>query len=248
MDQQAPRPRKAPRTPAGRRRRLPAAAEVTSTVGTFPVVGLGASAGGLEALEVFFRHMPADSGMAFVVVTHQSPTHVSLLPELLGRCTTMLVRQATDGVALEANIVYTAPPNRYVSLQHGTMHLLEAPPGTNIRFPIDVFFCALAEDQQDSAIGIVLSGTSTDGTLGLRAIKDAFGMIMVQSVKSAEYDGMPQSALATGLVDYVLAPAEMPAQLQAYLTNPSPARRSACRGPLRGAPDHLPAVTAPYGA
>ena len=192
----------------------------------FPIVGIGASAGGLEALEAFFTHMPSDSGMAFVVVTHQPPQHVSLLPDLLGRRTTMPVRQASDGMTIAPNSVYIAPANRYLSVLHTTLHHLEATPGESLQFPIDVFFRALAEDQQGRAVGIVLSGTGTDGTLGLKAIKEAAGRTMVQNVQSAKYDGMPSSALAMGLVDYVLPPSDMPAQLIAAVQEPSLPKRA----------------------
>ena len=186
-----------------------------------PIVGIGASAGGLEALEAFFTHMPPDSGMAFVVITHQPPQHVSLLPDLLGKCTTMPVLKASDGMKIAPNSVYIAPSNTYLSVLHATLHELEATPGESLQFPIDVFFRALADDQQDRAVGIVLSGTGTDGTLGLQAIKEAAGTTMVQNVQSAKYDGMPRSALATGLVDYVLPPSDMPAQLIASVQEPS---------------------------
>jgi two-component system CheB/CheR fusion protein len=187
----------------------------------FPIVGIGASAGGLEALEAFFTHMPSDSGMAFVVVTHQPPQHVSLLPNLLGKCTTMPVLKASDGMKIAPNSVYIAPSNTYLSVLHATLHELEATSGESLQFPIDVFFRALAEDQQDRAVGIVLSGTGTDGTLGLKAIKEAAGITMVQNVQSARYDGMPRSALATHLVDYVLPPSDMPAQLIVSVQEPS---------------------------
>ena len=210
--------------------RLPAQQTVRSTPSLsdrFSIVGIGASAGGLEALEAFFTHMLSDSGMAFVVVTHQPPQHVSLLPDLLGRCTTMSVLKASDGVKIAPNSVYIAPSNTYLSVLHATLHELEATSGGSLQFPIDVFFHALAEDQQDRAVGIVLSGTGTDGTLGLKAIKEAAGMTMVQNVQSARYDGMPRSALATGLVDYVLPPSDMPAQLiasvqESYLPGTAP--------------------------
>jgi hypothetical protein len=168
------------RTPRAAKRpaasRLPAPHTVHSTPSwsdRFPIVGIGASAGGLEALEAFFTPMPSDSGMAFVVLTHHPPQHVSLLPELLGRWTTMPVLQASDGMHIAPNRVYIAPSNRYLSMLHATLHELEATQDESLHFPIDVFFRALAKDQQDRAVGIVLSGTGTDGTLGLPAIKEA---------------------------------------------------------------------------
>ncbi len=208
--------RPAKRLPAARTRAQPSVPRTLSASERFPIVGIGASAGGLEALEAFFEHMPPDNGMAFVVVTHQPLHHISLLPELLGRCTTMRVVEAADGIAIEPNCVYIAPSNTYLSMLHATMQHLQPPTGASLQLPIDVLFRALADDQGDRAVGVVLSGTGTDGTLGIKAIKGAAGMTMVQSVQSAKYDGMPRSALATDLVDYVLPPSEMPAQLLVY--------------------------------
>src|ERR1039457_12759 len=176
----------------------------------FPIVGIGASAGGLAAFEAFFAGMPADAdpGMAFVLVQHLAPDHKSILTDLIRRYTRMQVFEVEDGMAVQPNFAYIIPPNRDMAFLHGTLHL-----------PIDFFFRSLAEDQRERAICIVLSGTGTDGTLGVRAIKGEGGMVMVQNPASTEYDGMPRSALATGLVDYELPPAEMPAQLIAYVTH-----------------------------
>lgn len=186
----------------------------------FPVVGIGASAGGLEALVSLFDNMPADTGMAFVVVTHQHPAHTSLLPELLRRETQMPVLQATDGTRLEPNHVYVAPPGEHLAILGGTLHLIHVEAENSPRLPIDHFFRSLAEDQHARAIGIVLSGTGTDGTIGLRTIKAESGMAMVQQPQSAKFAGMPSSAVATGLADYVLPPAAMPCQLVAYIQGP----------------------------
>ena len=186
----------------------------------FPVVGLGASAGGLEALEKFFAHVAPDCDMAFVVVTHQHPGHVSLLPELLRKCTRMRVRVAVDGVAVEPDCIYMSPSEGYLAILSGTLHLMEPDEPGLLRLPIDYFFRSLGEDQKEKAIGIVLSGTGTDGTLGLKAIKGAGGMTMAQAPESAKYSGMPSSAIATGLVDYVLPTEQIPAQLGAYAQGP----------------------------
>jgi two-component system, chemotaxis family, CheB/CheR fusion protein len=186
----------------------------------FPVVGIGASAGGLEALEKFFAHVASDCGMAFVVVTHQHPGHTSLLPELLSKCTRLRVQVAVDGVAVEPGCIYMSPPEGYLAILNGTLHLMEPDEPGPLRLPIDYFFRSLAEDQKEKAIGIVLSGTGTDGTLGLKAIKGAAGMTMAQAPESAKYSGMPSSAIATGLVDYVLPTEQIPAQLGAYAQGP----------------------------
>src|SRR5664279_4724195 len=187
----------------------------------FPVVGVGASAGGLGAFEAFFSGMPVDTdpGMAFVLVQHLAPDHKSILTDLIRRYTRMQVFEVEDGMAVQPNFAYIIPPNRDMAFLHGTLQLLEPVAPRGRRLPIDFFFRSLAEDQRERGICIVLSGTGTDGTLGVRAIKAEGGMVMVQNPASTEYDGMPRSALATGLVDYELPPAEMPAQLIAYVTH-----------------------------
>jgi two-component system CheB/CheR fusion protein len=182
-----------------------------------PIIGIGASAGGLEAFEAFFDAMPADAGLAFVLVPHLDPTHVSIMPELIQKRTKMQVLQIKDGMRVEPNTVYVVPPNQNLSILNGTLQLMELnqPRGANL--PIDSFFRALALDQGTNAVGIILSGTGSDGTLGVKAIKGEAGMVMVQDEQSAKYDGMPKSAIATGHADYVLAPAKMPRQLIKYL-------------------------------
>ena len=184
----------------------------------FPLVGIGASAGGLAAFEAFFSGMPEDidPGMAFVLVQHLAPDHKSLLTELIGHCTRMPVFEVEDGMVVQANCVYIIPPNCNMALLQGALHLFDPVAPRGQRLPIDFFFQSLAADRQEQAIGIVLSGTGSDGTLGLRAIKESGGMVMAQSLASCEYDGMPRSAIATGLVDYQLPPTDMPARLIAY--------------------------------
>ena len=186
----------------------------------FFIVGLGASAGGLEALEDFFSHLPADTGMAFVVVTHQHPGHVSLLPELLKKRAPIPVVEADDALCLAPNRIYVASPDGYLSILSGTLQVMPFKEIAGLRLPIDYFFRALAEDQKERAVGIVLSGTGTDGTLGLKAIKGAMGMTMAQAPETAKYSGMPQSAMGTGVVDYVLPPGRMPEQLMTYVKGP----------------------------
>lgn len=186
----------------------------------FPIVGVGASAGGLEALEELFGSMPADMGLAFVVVTHQHPGHTSMLPELLAKTTDIPVHQVAGETKIEPNHVYVAPPGFNLAIFNGTLQRIETERKESPRLPIDYFFRSLAEDQKERAICIVLSGTGTDGTLGLREIKAQSGMAMVEQPQSAKYTGMPSSAIATGLADYVLSPAAMPAQLIAYAKGP----------------------------
>jgi len=198
-------------------------------VAGFPIVGIGASAGGLAAFEAFFSGMPADTdgfgrltagpGMAFVLVQHLAPDYKSILTDLIRRYTRMQVFEVEDGMAVRPNCVYIIPPNRDMALLNGTLQLIEPSAPRGHRLPIDFFFRSLAQDQRERAIGIVLSGTATDGTQGVRAIKGEGGMAMAQNPASTEYDGMPRSAIGTGLVDYELPPAEMPAQLIAYVAH-----------------------------
>jgi len=186
--------------------------------GGFPIVGIGASAGGLAAFEAFFSGMPPDSdpNMAFVLVQHLAPDHKSILTELIRRYTRMQVFEVEDGMEVQPNCAYIIPPGRDMAFLNGTLHLLEPAAPRGRRLPIDFFFRSLAQDQRERAIGVVLSGTGSDGTLGVRAIKGEGGMVMAQNPESTEYDGMPRSAIATELVDYEMPPAEMPAQLIAY--------------------------------
>ncbi len=192
---------------------------VGSPVVACPVVGIGASAGGLAAFEAFFAGMPADvdPGMAFVVVQHLVPDHDSLLPDLIQRRTRLRVFEVEDGMLVQPNCVYVIPPGRDMAYLNGALQLLEPVEPHGRRLPIDFFFQSLAQDQHTRAIGIVLSGTGQDGTEGVRAIKGEGGMAIAQTPASAEFDGMPRSALDTGLVDYELLPADMAAKLIAYV-------------------------------
>lgn len=182
----------------------------------FPIVGMGASAGGLEAFELFFDTMPVNSGMAFILISHLDPTHVSLLPELIQKKTKMKVSLIVDGTAIEPDNVYVIPPNKNVGILNGVLSLMDQPQPRGLNLPIDNFFRSLAQDQGGNAICIILSGTGTDGTLGLKQIKGQLGMVMVQDEDSAKYSGMPVSAVSTGLVDYVLPVDKMPQQLLNY--------------------------------
>lgn len=189
---------------------------------TFPqtvefVVGLVASAGGLKAFKDFFEAMPVDSGMAFVLIPHLDPKHESLVAPLLSKHTTMPVMEAQDGQRLAANHVYVIPPDHYLSLREGVIKL-SAPPARGAgETAIDPFLRSLADDQQERAVGIILSGTGTYGSLGLKAIKAAGGMAMVQEPSTAEYDRMPLSAIDAGQADYVLPPGSMPEELLNYV-------------------------------
>jgi len=187
----------------------------TNQVSHFTIVGLGASAGGLEAYEQFFRHMVPDSGLAFVLVQHLDPSHASMLTEILQRCTTMPVVEAADQLAVRPNTVYVIPPNRDMAIFQGTLQLSEPDAPRGQRMPVDSFLRSLAEEQGDRAIAVILSGTGTDGTLGLRAIVGAGGITLVQEPTTAKYDGMPSSAIKAGVATHVLPVEKIPNALLA---------------------------------
>ncbi|WP_244560645.1 chemotaxis protein CheB [Azospirillum oryzae] len=177
------------------------------------IVGIGASAGGLEALQRFFDAVPGDSDLAYVVVQHLSPVHKSLMVDLLAKHTEMEVVQATDGVPVQRNTVYLLPPGKHLSIEDGRLRLTTKDAGSGMSLPIDIFLTALARDQGSRAIGLILSGTGSDGTRGLMAIKSAGGFAAVQQPETAQFDGMPRSALATGQIDAALPPEDLPARL-----------------------------------
>ncbi len=181
------------------------------------VVGIVASAGGLEAFKQFFQEMPARSGLAFVLIPHLDPKHESLMAPLLDKQTAMAVTEAEEGETLEANHVYVIPPNRYLTLHKGVIHLSPPPDRGVGQTAIDPFLRSLAADQQERAICIILSGTGSHGSLGLKAVKAEGGMVMVQEPSSAGYDPMPRSAVDTGLADYVLPPGRMSEELLKYV-------------------------------
>ena len=184
---------------------------------SFPIVGIGASAGGLEALEQFFTNMPNDSGMAFIVIQHLDPNHVGMLPELLQRCTNMIVNQVKNHMEVKPNHVFVIPPNKSMSILNGYLHLFKLPEPRGLRLPIDFFFRSLADDQQEKSIGIILSGMGSDGSLGLKAIKEKNGIILVQDPLSSKFNGMPNSAIASVPVDILAAANELPEKLVALI-------------------------------
>jgi two-component system CheB/CheR fusion protein len=192
-------------------------------------VAIGASAGGLEALELFLQNMPRDSGVAVVVVQHLDPTHKGIMPELLQRRTTLKVVAVADRTPVRPDHVYVIPSNKDMSILRGVLHLLEPSAPRGQRLPIDFFFRSLALDQQEFSVGVILSGMGTDGTLGLHAIKEHDGVAFVQDPSTAKFDAMPRSAIAAGLADIVAAPAELPVKILDYLEH-KPSLVSA-RGP-----------------
>ncbi|MCU0629692.1 MAG: PAS domain-containing protein [Methanoregulaceae archaeon] len=184
----------------------------------FPIIGIGASAGGLEALEQFLHAVPDGSGMAFIIVQHLDPDYKGFMPELLQRITRMPVQQVSDNMEVRPDCVYVIPPNRDLSLLHGNLYLLEPAKPRGMRLPIDFFFRSLAEDLQGKSVGVILSGMGSDGTLGLRAIKEKAGLVVVQNPESAKFDGMPRSAIDAGLADIIAPATELPEKIGQYLS------------------------------
>lgn len=184
----------------------------------FPIVGLGASAGGLEALSTFFSAVSENSAMAYVVVVHMTPKQPSMMPELLQKITPVPVSPAKDGQNIEPDHIYVIPPDKEIAVYKGKIQLMDLLKKSS-GLPIDLFLRSLAQEQGSNAAAIILSGTGTDGTLGVKEIKANDGLVLVQSEESAGYDGMPRSAVSTGLVDMVLAPEEMPQKLVQYFTH-----------------------------
>jgi two-component system CheB/CheR fusion protein len=201
----------------------PASAEKTAhpPANGFYIIGIGASAGGLDAMEKLLRHMPPDSGMGFVLVPHLDPGHKSMMGDLLRRFTKMDIFQAEEGMKVRPDTIYIIPPNREMAIRNGKLLLFELKQERGVRHPIDFFFRSLAEDRGVYGIGIVLSGTGTEGALGLRSIKGEGGLALVQDPATASYGGMPESAIGTGIVDYVLPPEKMAKKLMDYVRQSS---------------------------
>jgi two-component system, chemotaxis family, CheB/CheR fusion protein len=231
MDAQAPQPESHPQQ----------AAAVSTQPGTaFPIVGIGASVGGLQAVQQFFAHMPPDSGMAFVVILHLSPTHESHAASLLQPTTEMPVVQVTEAVLVAANHVYVIPPAQDLSMVDGAIRLQEREEPRARHAPIDLFFRTLAETHGRFAAAVVLSGSGADGASGIERIKERGGVTFVQDPEEAEHAGMPRSAVATGLVDYILPVTALPDALRSYW-------RTAVSVQLP-APEDVPSSAAPTDA
>ncbi len=194
--------------------------EISSSNSPSHYVGIGASAGGLEAIEEFFKQMPPRTGLAFVVIQHLSPDYKSLMGELLAKHTEIPIYKAENGMIVETDSIYLIPPKKNLTIFHGKLILTEQDHSQGINLPIDVFLKSLADDQAEKAIAVILSGTGSDGTRGVRAIKESGGMVMVQDEDSAKFDGMPRSASSTGLADFILEPGEMPKQLLSFSKHP----------------------------
>jgi two-component system CheB/CheR fusion protein len=186
----------------------------------FPVVAIGASAGGLAAFTELLKALSPASGMAFVLIQHLEPKHESALTNLLSKATNMVVVEVSDGMAVEPNCVYVIPPNKDMTIRKGTLRLAPRSPGSGLQRPIDDFLIALAEEQGDAAIGVVLSGTGSDGTYGLKAVKAAGGVTFAQDPKTAQWAAMPMSAITAGAVDFVLSPKRIATELARVSRNP----------------------------
>ncbi|MEM6963926.1 MAG: chemotaxis protein CheB [Bacteroidota bacterium] len=194
--------------------------QIVNPPNPFYIVGIGTSAGGLEALQEFFDNCPDNTGMAFVIVQHLSPNYKSLMPELLARNTSMKIDEAQDGEEVEPNRVYLIPSKKNITIQDGRLQLVKRPVSSQMNFPIDIFLYSLASDQKEKSIAVILSGTGSDGTRGGKAIKEAGGTVFVQSPDSAKFDGMPRSAILNDIADYILQPAEMPNELIDFVSHP----------------------------
>lgn len=205
----------------------------------FFVVGIGASAGGLEAFKQFFPHIPPDNSMAFVIIQHMSPDYKSMLTDILKQYTKMQVFQIEDGMKVEPNCIFIKPPDKDIVISHTTLYLIKPGELQEMKHPIDFFLKSLAEDQADKAIGIILSGSGTDGTLGLKAIKDAGGLTIVQDKQSAQFSGMPASAITSGYVDYILPVAKIPYELIRYV-------KYTCMRHIEKTENHLVPKNSPY--
>jgi len=203
----------------------PEAGEPCSASGTFPIVGIGASAGGLEALTSLLQALPVDTGLAFVIIQHLDPKHESMLPDILARSTRMPVRQVREGMLVEPNYVYVIPANTGLALSQQGFKLTLREASAGLRMPIDGFLRSLARSRKNGAIAVILSGSGSDGALGLEAIKAEGGVAFAQDEKSAHFPDMPRHAVATGCVDFVLPPAEIAHELarigrHPYITRP----------------------------
>ena len=180
------------------------------------IVGIGASAGGLDAIQHLFDNLPNDTGMAFVIIQHLSPDFRSLMPELLAKHTGMKIYTAEDKQMIKPNCIYFNERSKNLQIKGNRLYLLDKEPKRNLNLPIDIFFHSLGEQHQEKSIGVILSGTGSDGSRGIKTIKEAGGTIIVQKPESAQFDGMPNSAIHTNLVDYILTPEKIAQTLMRF--------------------------------
>src|SRR5690606_6064560 len=196
------------------------AVDSASQVATSRIIAVGASPGGLEALKIFFQNIPADDKNSYVVIQHLSPDYKSMMGELLAKSTSLKIEQIKDNMEILPGRIYLIPPVNNLVILNGMLHLLDKPKDQKLNLPIDMFLQSLAEFKQEQAIAIILSGTGSDGSRGIRAIKENDGMVMVQDPAEAKFDGMPKSAIHTGLVDYIVSAQNMGAELQNFINAP----------------------------
>lgn len=194
------------------------------------IIGIGASAGGVEALQQLFDCLPNNSGLSFVVIQHLSPDYKSLMVDILGKHTGMTVLQATDQMPVEPDMVYLIPPKKFMTIEQGKLMLSDYAPGT-LNHPIDVFFASLAEEKKEHAIVTVLSGTGSDGTNGIKVVKEHGGLVIAQEPETAKFDGMPRSVIQTGLADFVLSPEDIAHEILNFSTTPLLLRTPRTDGP-----------------
>lgn len=208
----------------------------------FSVVGLGASAGGLEAFTKLFTALAPDTGMAFILIQHLDPKHESMMAPLLSRHTSMKVLQATDGMRIKRDHVYVIPPGAYLSIQNGTLHLSVPRDGHGVRMPLDFFLCSLAEEYGARAVCAILSGTGADGSAGVKAVKAKGGLVIVEEPEGAAFDGMPRNAIATGVADFILPVEKIPGALKQYAKGPAFKGKGNGGGPSPSAEAKLPEI------
>ena len=183
-------------------------------------IGIGASAGGLEALQTLLQNLPKDTGACFIIVQHLSPDFKSMMLELLSKHTSMEIQNVQDGIQVKPNTIYLIPPKKNMLVAQGQLLLSDKMPDSGLNLPIDIFFRSLSEDQQHKAIGIILSGTGSDGSRGIKALKEAGALVIAQDPESAKFDGMPNSAINTGIIDLILRPEDMGEKLESYIRHP----------------------------
>ena len=210
----------------------------------FPIVAIGASAGGLEAAKKFIAALPADTGMAFILVQHLDPTHASMMVELLAQHAAMAVSKASEGMIVEPNHFYVIPPGSYIAFEGGALHMTQPGAGASVRLPFDFLLQSLAQARGASAIGIILSGTGADGSLGLKALKEKGGRVIAQDPEEAGYGDMPRNAIKTGAVEFILPAAQIPQALLKFKWEALPKAEKPVAAAVNADEEGLPEILA----
>ena len=237
-----PRKRRAEKTATSPTKHKRARIVVPRDSSDIPIVGVGASAGGLDAFRRFLDAVPPDSGMAFILIQHLDPTHQSMMVELLAGHTPMKVQLAADEMPIERDCVYVIPPGVYLAMRDGALRLSKPRERRGARMPFDFLLRSLADELGERAVCVILSGTGADGSLGLKAVKEKFGLVVAQDPTEADHDGMPQSAINTGAVDLVLGVAEIPPALVEYHRRMTRTRSRNGAGSKDATQDWLPEI------